>query len=82
MTTINAFHPMYVHTHMPDFVREFRRTSGAITEGKKAAAKPRKTRQSAGQSGKAPLSDFPKTQSSRIDLTLRQYNTYRKAGAK
>jgi hypothetical protein len=40
--TMNAFHPQYVQTHMPEFIANFRRESHAITEGKKAAAKPRK----------------------------------------
>ncbi len=47
--TMNAFHPAYVQTYMPEFMANFRRESHAITEGKKAAARPRKTRESAGQ---------------------------------
>jgi len=85
---MNAFHPQYVQTHMPEFMANFRRESHAITEGKKAAARPRKTRESAGQQQAAPLSSFPKTKkrttypAPRIDLAPRQYYTFSKAGAK
>jgi hypothetical protein len=80
--TMNAFDPAYVQTHMPEFMANFRRESHAITEGKKAAARPRKTRESAGQQQAAPLSSFPKTKKASINLEPRQYYTFSKAGAK
>jgi hypothetical protein len=86
--TMNAFHPDYVQTHMPDFMSNFRRESHAITEGKKAAARPRKTRELDGQIQAEALSSPAKRKkrttypAPRIDLAPRQYRTYSKAGAK
>lgn len=79
--TMNAFHPQYVQTYMPEFMANFRRESHAITEGKKAAARPRKNRQSDGQHHAAPLSDFPKTKKASVNLEPRQYYTFSKAGS-
>lgn len=81
MTIINAFHPLFVTVHMPEFMSDLRKESHAITEGKKAAAKPRKTRESDGQNGVATLASFPKTKP-RVDLTPREFRTWSKAGAK
>lgn len=82
MTVINAFHPLYVCVHMPEFISGIRKDANAVMEGKKAASKPRKTRESDGQNGVSTIASFPKTKSDRIDLAPREFYTYSKEGAK
>lgn len=59
---INAFHPDYVRTHMPEFMASFRVNAARIESGKKHGSKA--SRKSVPVGG-APLSDFPKTESAK-----------------
>lgn len=60
MTTINAFHPDYVKTHMPQFLTTLRKESKQTEDGKVSAAKPKVNRESV-QAGARPIDTFPKT---------------------
>jgi hypothetical protein len=60
--TINAFHPLYVQTHMPEFMSKMRIESNQYTHGVINGGKSKATRES--KSGKYvnTISAFPKTQ--------------------
>ena len=77
---MNAFHPKYIETHMPEFLTTIRKEADAKANGLKFGSLARATRESDGSTKVSPLSDFPKTK--RVSLEPRQFHTYSKAGAK
>ena len=77
---MNAFHPKYIETHMPEFLTNIRKEADAKANGLKFGTLARATRESDGTTKSSPLSDFPKTK--RVSLEPRQFYTYTKAGAK
>ena len=76
---MNAFHPKYMETHMPDFMKKVRAEAAATTNGIKSGLVARASRESDGSAAVSLLSDFPKTKRS---LEPREFKIYSKAGAK
>jgi hypothetical protein len=56
---INAFHPKYIETHHPEFVKQGRTYSDKVVSGTANGRKARDTRESV--SGKRALTTFPQT---------------------
>ena len=77
--TINAFHPAYVATYMPEFMSTIRKESDAKLNGQKYGALARATRESDGRTKTSVLSDFPKTKA-RVSLEPTEFYVYSKAG--
>lgn len=77
---INAFHPKYIETYMPDFMTKVRTEAAQKANGVKSGILTRATRESDGRANTSPLSDFPKTK--RISLEPTTFRIYSKAGAK
>jgi hypothetical protein len=75
---VNAFHPAYVETYMPQFLSTIRSESAAKLNGEKFGSKARATRESDGKAKTSPLSDFPKTK--RVSLERTEFFTFSKAG--
>lgn len=75
---MNAFHPQYVQTFMPEFLTKLRSESEAKLNGQKYGAMARATRESDGRAKTSPLSDFPKTK--RVSLAPTEFFVYSKAG--
>lgn len=75
---MNAFHPQYVQTFMPEFLTKLRSESEAKLNGQKYGAMARATRESDGRAKTSPLSDFPKTK--RVSLAPTDFYVYSKAG--
>lgn len=75
---MNAFHPQYVQTFMPEFLTKLRSESEAKLNGQKYGAMARATRESDGRAKTSPLSDFPKTK--RASLAPTEFFVYSKAG--
>jgi hypothetical protein len=76
--TVNAFHPAYVSTYMPEFMSSIRKEANAKANGVKFGTMARATRESDGTTKSSPLSDFPKTK--RVSLEPTEFFTYAKAG--
>jgi len=75
---INAFHPDYVKTYMPEFLSSIRleatqKANGVINGGKS------KAKRESVNKGAFTIAKFPKTQP-RVDLNVKQYFTFAKAG--
>jgi hypothetical protein len=77
---INAFHPKFVETHMPDFMSKVRTEAAQKANGVKYGTMARATRESDGRAKTSPLSDFPKTK--RVSLEPTTFRIYSRAGAK
>lgn len=75
--TINAFHPAYVQTYMPEFLSTIRSESAAKENGQKFGAKSRATRESVSISVNT-ISTFPKTK--RVSLKPTDFLVYSRAG--
>jgi len=75
---MNAFHPKYIETHMPEFLTKLRVESTLKTNGMKSGQLARASRESDGSAKTSPLSDFPKTK--KIDLKPRDFKVYSRAG--
>ena len=58
---INAFHPAYIQTHMPEFLSIIRKESGQKANGEKFGAKSRATRESDESQLLSSITLFPKT---------------------
>ena len=81
MTQImNAFHPKYIETHMPEFMTSIRREAAQKANGERSGMLARATRESDGRANTSPLSDFPKTK--RVSLEPTTFRIYSKAGVK
>ena len=75
---INAFHPDYVKTYMPEFLSGIRleaiqKANGVINGGKSKAK-----RESVHGKNVHSISVFPKTK--KVDLNVKQFYTFAKAG--
>jgi hypothetical protein len=75
---LNAFHPQYVETFMPEFMSTIRKESDAKLNGQKYGTLARSTRESDGRAKTSPLSDFPKTK--RVSIERTDFFVYSKAG--
>jgi hypothetical protein len=75
--TINAFHPAYVETYMPEFMSTIRKESMQRENGSKFGAMSRVTRENASTTVNT-ISTFPKTK--RVSLKPTEFFTYAKAG--
>ncbi len=76
--TINAFHPAYVETYMPEFLSTIRKEADAKANGMKYGTQARATRESDGRAKTSALSDFPKTK--RVSIARTDFFVYSKAG--
>lgn len=76
--TINAFHPDYVQTYMPEFLSTLRSESTAKLNGEKYGARSRAVRENASITVNT-ISVFPKTKS-RVSLKPTEFLIYSKAG--
>jgi hypothetical protein len=76
--TINAFHPAYVETYMPEFLSTIRKEADAKANGMKYGTQARATRESDGRAKTSALSDFPKTK--RVSIERTDFFVYSKAG--
>ena len=81
---INAFHPDYVKTYMPEFLSALRleakqKENGVINGGKSKA-----TRESKRGKTVNTINVFPKTKAKKVEFTLdvREFHIYSKAGSK
>ena len=77
---MNAFHPKYIETHMPEFLTKIRKEADAKANGLKFGSLARASRESDGTTKVSPLSDFPKTK--RVSLEPLVFRTYSRAGTK
>ena len=77
---MNAFHPEYVKTYMPEFLPMIRKEAEAKANGTRYGTLARSTRESDGSAKSSPLSDFPKTK--RVSLEVTQFHIYSRAGTK
>ena len=78
--TINAFHPKYIETYMPDLMAKVRTEAAQKANGVKSGIIARATRESDGRANTSPLSSFPKTK--RVSIEPTTFRIYSKAGAK
>lgn len=78
MTIINAFHPAYVATHMPEFMTKMRNESTQAENGRMYGARSKMQRESVHGTSVNTISEFPKTQ--RVSLAPREMTYYSKAG--
>ena len=76
---INAFHPAYVKTYMPEFMSTIRKESDAKLNGQKYGTLARATRESDGRTKTSALSDFPKTKA-RVSTDVTMFYVYSRAG--
>lgn len=58
---INAFHPSYVKTYMPEFMGKLRKESKQVEDGKKHGHKSRASRESVHEKSFSEITHFPKT---------------------
>ena len=72
---INAFHPEYVKTHMPEFMSNIRLESTQKANGEASGAKARAAREA-----KNVFANTINTKSKKVDLAVKQYYTFSKAG--
>jgi len=75
---INAFHPAYVQTYMPEFMSTIRKESEAKLNGQKFGATARATRENVPDMPKV-ISTFPKTKA-RVSTDITMFHIYSKAG--
>ena len=76
--TINAFHPAYVETYMPEFISTIRKESAAKANGEKFGKVGRATRENVPDMQKQ-ISTFPKTKA-RVSLEPTDFYVYSRAG--
>lgn len=74
---INAFHPAYVQTYMPEFLSTIRSESAAKANGEKFGKVGRATRENLVGDLK-PLNKFPTTK--RVSLAPTEFHIFQKAG--
>jgi hypothetical protein len=74
---LNAFHPDYVKTYMPEFMSSIRAEAAAKANGEKFGAKSRATRENASVTVNT-ISTFPKTK--RVSLKPTDFLIYSRAG--
>lgn len=72
---INAFHPEYVKTYMPEFLSNLRTESTQYANGVVNGGKSKKVREAKNKSANT-------ISTKKIDLAVKQYYTFSKAGTK
>lgn len=77
---INAFHPDYVKTYMPEFLSTIRTESAQKLNGEKFGSKSRATRESVAEQKYSSITMFPKTKK-RVSLEVTDFYVYSRAGA-
>jgi hypothetical protein len=78
MTVINAFHPAYVATHMPEFMTKMRKDANMTESGSFYGSRSRATRESVSGTSVNTITQFPKTK--RVSLAPKQVFYFSKAG--
>lgn len=76
---INAFHPEYVQTYMPEFLSTIRKEAAQTANGVHFGGKSRATRENTGKSVNT-INAFPKTQE-RVSTDRTDFYVYSRAGA-
>lgn len=76
--SINAFHPAYVETYMPEFLSKIRVESSQYSNGVINGGKSRASRESAGKSVNT-ITAFPKTKA-RVSLAPTEFLIFSRAG--
>jgi len=76
---INAFHPDYVKTYMPEFLSNIRLESTQQANGVINGGKSKATRESKRGKTVNTINAFPKTKA-RVDLAPSEFHIYNKAG--
>ena len=77
---MNAFHPDYVKTFMPEFLSNIRSESTQQATGAKVGAKSKATREAVNK-GAFTISKFPKTKAkAKVDLAPKDFHVFNKAG--
>ena len=79
--TINAFHPKFVETHMPEFLTKIRVESTQYSNGVINGGKSRATRESKHGKTVNTINVFPKTQK-RVSTDVTNFHIYSRAGVK
>lgn len=77
---INAFHPKYVETYMPELLIKVKTEAAQKANGVKYGTMARATRESDGRATVSPLSNFPKTK--RVSVEPTTFHIYSRAGVK
>lgn len=80
-TIINAFHPDYVKTYMPEFLSSIRTEETQKANGVRSGGIAKATREAIDK-GAFTISQFPKTKAKvkKVDLKPKDYFTFQKAG--
>ena len=80
-TIINAFHPDYVKTYMPELLSSIKTEAQQKANGTTAGGKAKATRESVNK-GAFTISAFPKTRAKvkKVDLKVKEFFTFQKAG--
>mgnify|MGYP000054717805 CR=1 FL=1 len=77
---INAFHPAYVETYMPEFMSTIRKEAIQRANGTKFGGLSRATRESVHGSTVNTINVVPKTKK-RVSTAVTEFHIYSKAGA-
>lgn len=77
--TVNAFHPDYVKTYMPQFLCTIRVESSQYSNGVINGGKSRASREAVRGKNVDTISAFPKTKA-RVSLERTDFHVYSKAG--
>jgi hypothetical protein len=80
MNIINAFHPDFVKTHMPEFLTKIKADSEREATGSTSGTRSRAVRESVHGKNVDTINTFPKTRARKAALAPREFTTYSKAG--
>ena len=76
---MNAFHPEYVKTYMPEFITQIRTESTQYSNGVIAGGKSKASREAIHGKKVNSISAFPKTKA-RVSIAVTEFHVYSKAG--
>lgn len=76
---MNAFHPDYVKTYMPEFLSQIKKEADAKANGEKFGSKSRATRETIHGKTVNTINAFPKTRA-RVLLAPTEFHIFQKAG--
>jgi len=76
---MNAFHPQYVETYMPEFLTQIRTESTQYSNGVIAGGKSKASREAVHGKKVNSISAFPKTKA-RVSIERTDFHVYAKAG--
>jgi hypothetical protein len=82
MNIVNAFHPDFIKTHMPEFLSKLKSDSEKVATGSTNGAKSRAVRESVHGKNVDSINVFPKTQARKINLVPKEFHTFSRAGNK